>query len=158
MSEACPRCKQAFTSGHLSKVPVAACEPCNGTLVAQLDLIRLLEGLSSPLLARFAVDTQLEAVPDASARVDCPRCARRMYRDDYCGAGLVSFDRCTKCNVLWFDSEELGGMTLMWARMNARQARTQEVIRDAIPSIDPLSTRMVGRGLLGLAVWSAFIL
>ena len=103
MSEACPRCKQAFTSGHLSKVAVAACQPCKGTLVAQLDLIRLLEGLSAPLLARFDVDTQLEAVPDASPRIDCPRCARRMDRDDYCGAGLVSFDRCTKCNVLWFD-------------------------------------------------------
>ena len=48
-----------------------------------------------------------------------------MEKADYCGAKLVFFDRCNRCALLWIGSEELGAMSLMWARMEKRIARTR---------------------------------
>jgi Zn-finger nucleic acid-binding protein len=156
MADACPRCKQALTLGDLRQIPVAACHACKGTLIAQLDLPRLLEALSAPLLRSFDLDAKLEAVPDPSPRLDCPNCARRMERDDYCAAHLVFFDRCNRCNLLWFDSDDLGAMALMWARMNARQAHAQAIALEATSNLLLESHRLVDRGLLGTLIWDAY--
>jgi Zn-finger nucleic acid-binding protein len=145
-----------MSQGSLRQIPVSACQACKGTLIAQLDLPRLLEALSAPLLRSFDLDAKLEAVPDTSPRIACPRCTKTMDRDDYCAAKMVFFDRCNRCSLLWFDSEELGGMTMMWARMNARQTRAQELSLEASSQLLVASHRMLERGLLGATVWSSF--
>jgi Zn-finger nucleic acid-binding protein len=147
----CPRCKQALDQATLRDVPVAACKLCKGSLLAQTDLQRTLEVLCAPLLKRFDPDATLEAVKDRNARIDCPRCARQMDRDDYCGARLVFFDRCNHCALLWFDADELGAMAMMWARMNSRQA----AYRNANPA-GP-SFLIIDRGLLGYSVWADLV-
>jgi hypothetical protein len=70
-----------------------------------------------------------------------------MDRDDYCGARLVFFDRCNSCALLWFDADELGAMSMMWARMNSRQASYGNA-NPAGPSF-----LIMDRGLLGASVW-----
>jgi Zn-finger nucleic acid-binding protein len=87
----------------------------------------------------------------------CPRCAKTMDRDDYCAAHLVFFDRCNRCTLLWFDSDELGGMALMWARMNARQTHTQAMALEATSQLLVASHRFAERGLLGTTVWDALL-
>ena len=78
-----------------------------------------------------------------------------MERDDYCAAGLVFFDRCTACALLWFDADELGAMSLMWARMNARQAREEAIRGQVSTSLLLLDRNMpVDRLVLGSAVWA----
>ncbi len=147
----CPRCKQALDQATLHDVKVAACKPCQGTLLVQNDLQRTLEALCAPLLKRFDPDAKLEAVKDSEGRIDCPRCARPMDRDDYCGARLVFFDRCNSCALLWFDADELGAMAMMWARMNSRQA----AYRNANP--EGPSFLIMDRGLLGHSVWDCLV-
>ncbi len=71
-----------------------------------------------------------------------------MERDDYCAAGVVLFDRCTRCAVLWFDADELGAMALMWARMNERRARDQAAAREAGTTVI-----VIDRLFLGASVW-----
>jgi Zn-finger nucleic acid-binding protein len=123
---ACPRCRQ----------PLAP-----ATLVVQGKLPQLLDELSAPLLRSFDIDAKIEATKDPDGRVDCPRCGKQMERDDYCAAGLVFFDRCTPCALLWFDADELGAMTLMWARMNGRLAREEAITREVSMSFLPSAVR-----------------
>jgi Zn-finger nucleic acid-binding protein len=145
----CPRCGKALEPATLREVPVHACKGCQGTLLAQLDLPRTLESLSAPLLRSFDPDAKLERAKPDGSRIDCPKCKRRMERDDYCAAGLVLFDRCTPCALLWFDADELGAMTLMWAKMNARIAEH----RQAMASTASGGVLVVDRMYLGASVW-----
>ena len=74
-----------------------------------------------------------------------------MDRDDYCAAGLVFFDRCNVCTLLWFDADELGAMALMWARMNARVATYQN------HNPAGASFLVMDRTYLGHSVWDCMI-
>jgi len=148
---ACPRCGQALGSAELRQVPVQVCKTCKGTLLGQIDLQRTLEGLSAPLLMNFDPDAKIEAVKDASGRLPCPKCNQAMDRDDYCQAGVVFFDRCARCALLWFDTDELGAMALMWARMNARAA-TLRFHNPAGPGF-----LVMDRTYLGHSVWDCLV-
>ena len=124
-AHACPRCQAPLEPKDLHGATVLACRQCAGTLVSQLELTRLLEGMSAELLATVDPDAQLQRVPGRDGTARCPHCAKAMAGDDYCGAGLVRFDRCEPCGVLWLDGGELGAMTLMWARMHVRLERVR---------------------------------
>jgi Zn-finger nucleic acid-binding protein len=156
---ACPRCKQALEPATMRRIPIEACKGCKGTLVAQGRLMELLDELSAPLLRSFDIDAKIEATNDPDGRLDCPRCGNQMDRDDYCQARLVFFDRCTPCALLWFDADELGAMTLMWARMNGRLAREEAITREASMSFLPSAVRFgpFDRGRLGAAVYGLFL-
>ena len=152
-ARSCPRCKQALARAELRKVPVDGCKSCQRTLVPQPDLPRLLESLSAALWRHFDPDAEIEAVKDANDRVGCPHCSKVMDRDDYCAAGVVFFDRCNGCALLWFDADELGAMAIMWARMNARQERSHALNRELIPQ----SVVYIDRRMLGSAVWAGLL-
>jgi len=148
----CPRCQQSLERAELREVPVEICKGCQGTLLAQLDLVRTMENLSAPLLRSFDPDAKLERARLDDTRIDCPRCKRRMERDDYCAAGVVFFDRCGACALLWFDANELGAMALMWARMNARIAEHRQATVNATSG-----GVIIDRGYLGASVWSLMV-
>jgi Zn-finger nucleic acid-binding protein len=149
----CPRCKQALERAEMRKVPVEACRDCKGTLVTQGNLAWLLDELSTPLLSSLDPDAKLEAAKHPSGRVDCPKCTHPMDRDDYCAAGLVFFDRCAACALLWFDADELGAMSLMWARMNARQARMKAINRAMA-----INYVLIDRDVLASQVWGSLLI
>jgi Zn-finger nucleic acid-binding protein len=119
----CPRCKARLGAVDLRSIGVRSCARCHGTLLAQSDLPRVLEAMSVELLKSFDPDMKLDARPDLGVGLACPGCGRTMDHDDYCDAHLVFFDRCEACGLLWLDADELGTMTLMWARMESRHAR-----------------------------------
>jgi Zn-finger nucleic acid-binding protein len=125
-SSACPRCNGPLGAAELGGVGVLSCPKCHGTLLAQPLLAQVLEGLSVELLKTFDPDTTGRPLVDHGPRVTCPRCGRTMAHDDYCDANLVFFDRCEPCGLIWVDPDELGTMTLMWARMERRQQRDHE--------------------------------
>ena len=134
----CPRCQQPLGPLRHRGVELEGCKACKGTLVPMPSLTPLLDATSIDLLASFDPDTQLDAVLVNDAELACPKCSRAMEVADYCGARLVSFDRCNHCNVLWVGAEELGTMTLMWARMEKRAARLKA-------AADELDAELVGR-------------
>ena len=119
----CPRCQQPLGPIQHRGVQLEGCKTCQGTLVPLASLTPLLDATSLDLLASFDPDTALDPVPVTADELGCPKCARTMEVADYCAARLVSFDRCNRCNLLWVGPEELGTMTLMWARMEKRAAQ-----------------------------------
>ena len=118
-------------------------------MLAQVDLPRTLEALSIQLLETVDADTKLEPVGHADATVACPRCLGAMARDDYCGAGLATFDRCIPCGLLWLSADEVGTMALMWARMDRRLDRTQNQTRAALAEADQFVTNVQLGAALG---------
>ncbi len=147
----CPACAQELKANTFSGVGVRACSQCKGTLLAQIDMFRMLEAMSVELLKDFDPDTKLEAVGKADGTVACPVCSRTMARDDYCSAGLVHFDRCEPCHLLWLGADELGAMTLMWARMERRLERTHKTNELTLDRADDLvRSVMLGRAAAGI--------
>jgi Zn-finger nucleic acid-binding protein len=132
----CPACGEALRATSLSGVGVRACGRCNGTLLAQIDMLRMMEAMSVELLKTIDPDVKLEPVGKTDSAVACPSCARTMARDDYCAAGLAHFDRCEPCHLLWLGADELGTMTMMWARMERRLERVQRLRQEALADTD----------------------
>jgi hypothetical protein len=95
-------------------------------LVGQPLVAKLLAAMSVDLLKRLDPDVELRPVKDVGGGIACPNCARPMTNDNYCGAGIVFFDRCDGCQLLWLDYQDLGAMTMMWARMEGRRRRNQD--------------------------------
>lgn len=132
----CPRCQTALESAELRGVPIRLCKKCSGSLLVQVDLARLLAAMSVDLLKTFDPDKRLDPIVDQGGSLRCPRCRETMTNDDYCGAGLVHFDRCERCGLLWLDAAELGTMSLMWARMDTRLARVEAESRAQLREVD----------------------
>lgn len=135
----CPRCGRALGGRQAGEAQLGSCEACQALLVRQSALMPTLEALSAPLLADFDADAALPALPDRSGQTACPGCARAMEKADYCGAHLVFFDRCNRCGLLWIGSEELGAMSLMWARMEKRSARARAQTEEDLSGMDALA-------------------
>src|SRR4029077_4039166 len=119
-SQCCPRCNEPLGRLKLRGVGLEGCPKCKGMLISHSVLGRLLEATSVDLLKTFNPDAHLDPVKDDGGEVACPNCHKTMENDNYCAANLVFFDRCNACGLLWLDTEELGAMTLMWARMDSR--------------------------------------
>jgi len=134
----CPHGDGPLGGREVRGVAVEACDKCNSSLVTQTRLTPLLEALSVDLLVTFNPDAELKPLPERPGTTACPSCHKPMERSDYCGAKLVWFDRCNACALLWLASEELGVMSLMWARMEARLARIQAQNRESLSGMDIL--------------------
>jgi Zn-finger nucleic acid-binding protein len=132
----CPACGQVLKTANLAGVSVRLCPQCRGTLLAQIDMIRTLEAMSSEMLKSFDPDEHLDPVPYQRGAIACPVCAGAMTKDNYCSAGLVFFDRCEACRLLWLGTEELGTMTLMWARMERRLERIHKATEQMLDEAD----------------------
>lgn len=74
-----------------------------------------------------------------------------MAIDDYCGAGVVVLDRCERCELVWLGPEQLGAMSMLWARMNQRidlvYAFNEERLKDAGDFVD---VTLIGRAMAGM--------
>ena len=156
VTSGCPRCGAALAGRMVGSVGVESCDACERLLIKQSALMPALEALSASILEAFDPDAKLEALPDRSGSTTCSGCRRSMERADYCGARLVYFDRCSRCGLLWVGSEELGAMSLMWARMEKRIARTRAQTEENLSGIsaclDAAHLRRVVDNSIGRAI------
>jgi Zn-finger nucleic acid-binding protein len=144
----CPVCGKGLKTASLAGVSVRICPECRGTLIAQLDMIRTLEAMSKEMLKTLDPDEHLDPVPNQRGALACPSCRAGMAKDNYCSAGLVFFDRCEACRLLWLGTDELGTMTLMWARMERRLERVQRATEEML---DHAESFVRGRRISGAA-------
>jgi len=135
-SGTCTRCGKSLGGREIAGVGLAACDTCNTLLVKQSALMPALEALSAPVLESFDADAPLQALPDRTGAAPCPGCSGAMEKADYCGAKLVYFDRCNRCGLLWIGNEELGAMSLMWARMEKRIARARAQTEEGLAGMN----------------------
>ena len=136
---------------------MAACAQCNALLMKQAALQPALEALSEHVLPTLDPDVTVPALPDRSGQPPCPGCGGKMERADYCNAATVFFDRCEPCGLLWIGLEELGAMSLMWARMEKRIARARAQTDENLSGMDALNQaahlrRVVNNSMRGVSM------
>ena len=135
----CPKCGEALEGRQLGSAQMNGCSRCDVLADKQSALMPALEALSADVLPSFDADATLSPLPDRSGQLPCPGCGGKMEKADYCGAKLVFFDRCNRCGLLWIGTEELGAMSLMWARMEKRIARARALTEESLAGMDALA-------------------
>lgn len=118
----CPRCRNVLEARSVEGVAVHVCPGCQGTLVEMDHLVPLLDALCAPLVHIVDLEAPLEPLLDEGVRIPCPRCRETMEAFAYLGASEVTVDRCEQDRLVWADPGELGTMSLVYARVNARTA------------------------------------
>ena len=120
---ACPHCHQPLIVQSYESTEVEECRFCAGVLVENRRITRIIARQEHPCterinsLARAALGdynhraaAQRMDISPASARnglLSCPQCGNPMYRGLYSAGHLVEIDRCSSCNITWFDRDEL---------------------------------------------------
>ena len=121
---ACPACRQPLIMETYEGTQVYQCRFCAGTLVDTEKIPRILARTGPDLscskrlkaLAKttqetnqraFAQQRLLKQNRNAVPLLPCPKCKQPMYRGFYSGAYLIEIDRCSFCNITWFNQDEL---------------------------------------------------
>ena len=114
----CPKCNQALVNEEYEGTQVARCLFCNGVLVEKERIPRIIvrkeKGFDERIkkLAELSQQNGLEKIrhkikDKGESLIKCPKCDARMIRNFYTMAYLIEVDRCSFCNLVWFDRDEL---------------------------------------------------
>ncbi len=117
----CPRCDEPLHGGRIGEADVGMCPSCLGVLVRQARMIPLMEALSAGLADQVDVDHPIDPAPDPGGACACPRCGHPMERFGYMETRLAHGWRCAPDWLVWADADDLGVMSVLYARTKARR-------------------------------------
>lgn len=119
---ACPSCSQPLHAVSYEKTRAYQCNFCGGILVENNKIPRIIarrekkctervKSLAQAVIAdnqkklayRKLKSAGLKTLPPAP----CPKCKRPVFRTFYSLAYLIEIDKCSLCNITWFDADEL---------------------------------------------------
>jgi Zn-finger nucleic acid-binding protein len=127
---ACPSCGAGLTPVPYEGIDIIACERCGGRLVTTPQIGKILARretgftedqhrladlitASGDGLRRAAV---LARGHSSVTHVACPRCAAPMLRRQYNYEFAVEIDQCVRCDLIWFESDELEALQILVER------------------------------------------
>jgi heat shock protein HtpX len=123
----CPSCGQQLVAESYENTQVYQCRFCAGTLVENSRIARILArtGRERPCSERIIALTRA-VVQENQVRytqkmlrgnkndimhtvslLPCPKCKNPMYRSFYSAGHMIEVDRCSFCELTWFDRDEL---------------------------------------------------
>ncbi|MEW6585332.1 MAG: zinc metalloprotease HtpX [Nitrospirota bacterium] len=118
----CPHCWQPLRKIPYERTKIYECRSCGGALVENTKIPRIIvrkEKICTERIAALAkavLSDNQRRLPTkrlkniagrAAPLILCPGCKSPMMRTFYSLAYLVEIDRCTYCNLTWFDRDEL---------------------------------------------------
>ncbi|HSQ77470.1 MAG TPA: zinc metalloprotease HtpX [Nitrospirota bacterium] len=119
----CPSCSQPLVAESYENTQVHQCRFCAGTLVENSRIARIIArtGRERPCserinaLTRAAVQENqirytkrmLMGGKNTASLLPCPKCKNSMSRGFYSSAHMIEVDRCSFCELTWFDRDEL---------------------------------------------------
>lgn len=117
----CPKCRLPLNLVTYEGTEIQKCWSCRGTLVRENDIQRIIirhEVGFSDKVKRIAEGIQKEDKSgvfkvinrDPKTLLTCPKCQQshaKMMRMFYTEAYHVEIDKCFKCGLIWFDTDEL---------------------------------------------------
>lgn len=136
----CPICKTTLAAATLDEAhAVHYCQTCRGVLLARGAFADVIQHRRS-----YASEPPAPPVPlqkqELTREITCPKCQARLNTHPYYGPGNVVIDSCATCDVVWLDFGELKQIVDAPGRdRGVRQPPAPP------PTIDPTSTRAIGR-------------
>ena len=126
----CPACGAGLVRTPYEGIDIVTCERCGGRLVTTAQVGKLLARreagfsdaqrrvadlvtASGDSLRRAAV---LARGKPGVALVPCPTCAAPMMRRHYSYEYAVEIDHCVRCDLLWFERDELEALQILVER------------------------------------------
>ena len=126
----CPACGAGLVEAPYEGIAIALCERCGGRLVSTPQIGKLLARReaaftdeqrrvadlvfsSGDRLRRAAV---LARGRSGTGLIACPRCAAPMMRRHYSYEHAVEVDRCVRCDLTWFEKDELEALQILVER------------------------------------------
>jgi Zn-finger nucleic acid-binding protein len=118
----CPSCKQSLSEMPYEKTKVYQCGFCRGVLVDNTKIPRIIarrekecteriKSLAKAVTAdnqrKIAIKKLKKKETQLKPLTSCPKCHNPMLRTFYSLAYLIEIDRCSFCNITWFDADEL---------------------------------------------------
>jgi heat shock protein HtpX len=118
----CPYCRQPLHKIPYERTNIYECRFCQGVLIESTKIPRIIVRREKKCAERIALLAQaamadnqkkltvkkLKKVKDTvNSLIPCPGCRSPMMRTFYSLAYLIEIDRCTYCNLTWFDKDEL---------------------------------------------------
>ncbi|MDQ7787732.1 MAG: zinc metalloprotease HtpX [Thermodesulfovibrionales bacterium] len=118
----CPHCNQKLYGISYERAKLYECRFCRGVLVQSTKIPRIIVRREKDCTERIAVLAQavmadnqkkltmkkLQKITEKALNlVPCPECRNLMMRRFYSLAYLIEIDRCTYCDLTWFDKDEL---------------------------------------------------
>jgi Zn-finger nucleic acid-binding protein len=132
----CPRDNHKLDEGEFHEVPVMHCPECEGVLIKQLSLMKLLTEMAKELSQDISFESEIEPIEDKGANVSCPGCYSVMENYGYMGSNDVMIDSCGQCSVLWIDSNELAAMCFINERATKRFEQRRETSKELSNRLD----------------------
>jgi Zn-dependent protease with chaperone function/Zn-finger nucleic acid-binding protein len=126
----CPGCGAGLVRVPYEGIDVLACERCGGRLVTTAQIGKLLARREAGFteeqrrladLVLASGDTLRRAAVLARGRpgvglVACPKCAAQMMRRHYSYEHAVEVDLCARCDLTWFEKDELEALQILVER------------------------------------------
>ena len=126
----CPACGAGLVRVPYEGIDIVACDACGGRLVSTTQVGKLLArreaGFSdeqqriADLVAASGDHLRRAAVlargHSGTALVGCPRCEAPMMRRHYSYEHAVEIDHCVRCDLLWFEKDELEALQILVER------------------------------------------
>ena len=126
----CPGCGAGLVRVPYEGIDIVACERCGGRLVTTAQIGKLLARREAGFteeqqrladLVTASGDTLRRAAVLARGRpgvglVACPKCAAPMMRRHYSYEYAVEVDLCARCDLTWFEKDELEALQILVER------------------------------------------
>jgi Zn-finger nucleic acid-binding protein len=126
----CPSCGAGLLAAPYEGIELLLCERCGGRLVSTPQVGKLLARREAAFtdeqerladLLSSGGDRLRRAAVLARGRpgvllIGCPGCAAPMMRSHYSYEHAVEVDRCVRCDLLWFERDELEALQILVER------------------------------------------
>lgn len=132
----CPRDSHQLDEGEFHGIPVMHCQVCDGTLIKQASLFKLLTEMIKELSQEISFESEIAPVLDKGPNIECPACHTSMQNYGYMGSSNVMIDSCGECSLLWIHTNEMAVMCLMNERANKRLKHYQEMTKEHSRQLD----------------------
>ncbi len=133
----CPACRSPLIVVEREGIELDHCPRCRGIWFDEGELALLAERIGRILTLEASVRPLAGPAGEQFRR--CPRCRRRMAKEDLGSAPRIGIDRCRRGHGLWFDSGELGALM---SQMPGRPGSHPEaLLRFAGETLQPSASR-----------------
>ena len=112
----CPMCGDDLDSGFYEGVPVRYCRKCEGRLLKEDTVFRVLTREKVAFSENFKKIAKAWKAKNrfnpmrgkrAQSHIWCPSCGMPMIRRNYSSQYFIEIDTCYFCQIVWFDQNEL---------------------------------------------------